>query len=130
VNFYQLVQYLKYRWRAKSRHGVHSPYVYRFVEQVLRNASSLRDNMDAFFGSDNVVYTTITETENLVKNNKRKERVFILTDIHQSAINNAIWQKLYNDATVKLSIDIYQYGILLFSDEFKEKQHFVLKNPG
>jgi len=30
-----LFRYLKYRWHAKSRHDIHSPFLYAFVDEVL-----------------------------------------------------------------------------------------------
>lgn len=35
------LDYLRYTWKAKGRHGTHSPFVYAFVEQVLRNKQPL-----------------------------------------------------------------------------------------
>jgi predicted O-methyltransferase YrrM len=32
---HKIVQYLRHQWRAKTKHGVHSPFVYDFVTQVL-----------------------------------------------------------------------------------------------
>src|SRR5258708_3300408 len=34
-------QYLKYRWKSKGRHGVHSPFVYSFIENVLRDKNKV-----------------------------------------------------------------------------------------
>lgn len=37
MNIHSIKEYIKYQWTAKSRHRVHSPFVYNFIEQVLRN---------------------------------------------------------------------------------------------
>lgn len=43
-----LLEYIKYRWNAKGRHGVHSPFVYDFVDKCLRASvtSSMTEAMD------------------------------------------------------------------------------------
>ncbi len=36
-------EYIKYKWKAKGRHGIHSPYVFEFVDQCLRTPFSEED---------------------------------------------------------------------------------------
>lgn len=37
MTLHSIIEYIKYWWNAKSRHKIHSPFVYGFTEHVLRN---------------------------------------------------------------------------------------------
>ena len=59
----------------------------------------------------------------LMKNNS----AFIVTDIHKSLAQSGEWKKLCAHERVQMSIDVFGLGLLFFKEEFKVKQHFVLK---
>lgn len=132
MSFFTFLQYLKYKRRARSRHGIHSPYVYTFIEKVLRHTRPqlLHDKLLNYFGAENVVEVAdVNKWKEAVLNAKDKT-VILLKDIHSTPLHRDTWNTVHQAPSVRLSMDIYRYGILLFSEEFKEKQHFVLKNPG
>ncbi len=55
------------------------------------------------------------------------ESAVIVAGIHLSNVHSANWKKLCQGPKVRMSIDLYGIGILLFREEFKQRQHFVLK---
>jgi predicted O-methyltransferase YrrM len=66
--------YLWHRFRAKNRHGVHSPFVYRLVDEVIYDFA------------DKKVYT---EAENLRKQLINDNRIITITDLGAgSHVNN------------------------------------------
>ncbi len=52
--------------------------------------------------------------------------LFIIGDIHWSADMENAWNTLRQDSRVSLSIDLFDFGLLFFRKENKEKQHFTL----
>jgi len=161
------VEYLKYRWRAKGRHGTHSPFVYRFVEEVLLNKDvmdkkyivqypglpleyeNLISRIAAHFHCNDIVRVPqagnypnskadmilMSEAAPLqwlalldeYAGSLKDSSIVIAAGIHKSAEHTKGWTQLCKATSVRMSIDLYGIGVLLFRKEFKEKQHFVLK---
>ncbi|MFZ4544180.1 MAG: O-methyltransferase [Saprospiraceae bacterium] len=52
--------------------------------------------------------------------------VFVFDDIYWSKEMSEAWQTIKLHTKTKLTIDIFQYGIVFLQNDFKEKQHFTL----
>ncbi len=57
----------------------------------------------------------------------KDDTILIFDDIHWSKGMNNAWETIHADKRVRLSIDLFFFGIVFFRKEFKEKQHFILK---
>jgi len=54
--------------------------------------------------------------------------IVLIIAIHHSKAHTKSWEAIVADEAVKLSVDLFKIGLLFFKDDFKEKQHFVLKH--
>ncbi len=57
-----------------------------------------------------------------------KDAIVVLDDVHWSKEMLQAWNKIIADARVPLTIDVFQFGICVWRNSFKEKQHFVIKH--
>lgn len=160
-----LLQYIRYRRHAQTRHGVHSPYAYTFVEQVLQNRyrklpantpedwglgehyNTLIARIKKQYGYQEVIPVQTTPFDSrqpgilLLRLSPDKwvkalqqshtscntDSMIVIPTIHKTATHSRAWQHLCSLPFVRMSIDLYGVGILLFRKEFKEQQHFVLR---
>lgn len=53
--------------------------------------------------------------------------MIIFDDIHWSQDMKEAWEEIRQHKSVRCSIDLFQFGIVLFRTDFKEKQHFILR---
>jgi predicted O-methyltransferase YrrM len=53
--------------------------------------------------------------------------ILILDDIHWSAEMERAWNEIKEYPAVRCTIDLFFIGIVLFRQEFKEKQHFTIR---
>lgn len=124
MNGYQQLQWIKHRWRAKSRHGIHSPFVYHFSETVLYKQSShgLKNRIAAYFKEEDLQFNDWNLS------NISPATVIVFENIHASPPQHQAWLQLLNDPRITMSIDTFYFGILLFRKEFKIHQHFLLRS--
>ncbi|MDR3678975.1 MAG: hypothetical protein P4L41_03340 [Flavipsychrobacter sp.] len=136
---------------AKTRHGVHSPFVYGFIEQVLLSTSvavpqspiiegdtmSIPTRYQCLLGRINeyckpraIQIIPIDRIDSFIAEKLPligSDEVILAPSIHSTVEGSAAWARLINDPRVRLSIDLYGIGLLFFNKEFKEQQHFILK---
>jgi predicted O-methyltransferase YrrM len=55
------------------------------------------------------------------------ESVFVFDDIHWSEEMESAWEKIKANDKVKLTIDVFHFGLVFFREENKEKEHFRIK---
>lgn len=55
------------------------------------------------------------------------DTLFIFDDIHWSEEMESAWEKIKQHSKVRLTIDVFHFGLVFFREEQKEKEHFVLK---
>ena len=170
LTLHGFIEYLKYKWKAKGRHGIHSPFVYAFIEDVLQDRKKALKECEHYAGYewlgthyarllDHIIvkynyknlllippdYERKTSSlyEMLLFNaaepgkwinlfNKyshlfKNDSAVLVFNIHKTREHTSGWETLCTHPKVLMSIDLYGVGLLFFKEEFKEKQHFVLK---
>lgn len=130
-----MVQRLRYWLKAKTRHGVHSPFVFDFIEKALRpaNGLSLEERINRYFDGFLMVMIDSEELNEVVTipegSHPGASIILLVRNPHTTAQTTEDWKKLHQNTAVTLSIDLFSCGLLFFSPQFKEKQHFVVRYP-
>ncbi|MES2701811.1 MAG: hypothetical protein V4649_04185 [Bacteroidota bacterium] len=173
MTLHETLAYLRYRNKARGRHGTHSPFVYAFVEDMLRHSPSkdlLMKHILHYFrfnkvgeyqmtpsGESSSIFTftedawkectlpavsplpfsqlySLTATPHLDKAFfdtylplVQADDVMAIKPLHKTAQHTQQWNRVKDHPRVTLSIDMFDIGLLFFREEFKIKQHFVLK---
>lgn len=191
-NAHRIREFIKHFRKARSRHGIHSPFVYEFVEKGLKKGNrdatrglilvtsrhkKLINKIIGYFKCYNILWLTnkngeqetfITikiEHDNQLRLKSEQfhfdrfddypqpdlilfdlqeprdwldawqryqpclqpDTIILFTGIHHTREHTQAWEEILHTSKVKLSMDLYKIGLLFFREEFKEKQHFLIK---
>ena len=56
-----------------------------------------------------------------------EQSIFIFDDIHWSTEMEEAWKQIQRHPSVTLTIDLFFIGLVFFNEDFKAKQHFVIR---
>jgi len=93
------------------------------LPEVLQNNS----NIDLAFIDGNHRKQPTINYFNLLVHKISRSSILIFDDIHWSKEMEEAWQGIKNDSSVMLTIDLFFIGIVFFRNDFKTKQHFVIR---
>lgn len=118
-------------------------------EQAKQNLKSIGiQNINAYLGNFDDILLKVLDSHPsfdliFVDGNHRKEptlkyfdllkkyvhpnSLIVFDDIHWSPEMSDAWSVIKKDPQVKVSVDLFQFGLVFFMDEIKEKQDFVLR---
>lgn len=85
------------------------------------------ESIDLLYIDGNHAYEPTMQYFNLALEKKNANSIFIFDDIYWSDDMEKAWKEICAHPEVKLSLDLFQFGIVFFRTEHKAKEHFVLK---
>jgi predicted O-methyltransferase YrrM len=91
------------------------------------NSLKTLGNIDLIFFDGNHTLEATIKYFNLALNYIHNDSVFVFDDIYWSEEMSLAWNEIKNHSKVKITIDLFEIGIVFFREEQKEKQHYVLK---
>jgi predicted O-methyltransferase YrrM len=95
-----VLEYIKYRWKGKRRHGIHSPFIYDFTDNCLRTEYSVYSDLAVteLFSRLNSSTETI-EIEDFGAGSKKLSKTRKIKDIFKTSSSSGKYGKLMFKAT-------------------------------
>lgn len=134
---------------SNSRHGTHSPFVYKIANEVIYSKSKpttlrlskqrLLDDIASYF---QVKYTRLTadlgiDKALIVSENvdiqqlitiQKEYKYIVVHDIYKSDFAIKLWKSICSDPHFIVCIDLFYFGLIFYREE-QPKQLFKLRFP-
>jgi predicted O-methyltransferase YrrM len=91
------------------------------------NSLKTLGNIDLIFFDGNHTLEATIKYFNIALNYIHNDSVFVFDDIYWSEEMSLAWNEIKNHSKVKITIDLFEIGLVFFREEQMEKQHYVLK---
>lgn len=148
---------MKYLWHlvvhfftANSRHGTHSPFVYKLADEVIYVKSSIKTKknkqqilLDRFAAYFDVCYVTSDSERGMDKallvsdkswsfdqliDFQKKFKFLVVKDIYKDRDMRLLWLSMCRDPNFIVCIDLFYYGLVFYRKE-QPKGFFKLRFP-
>ena len=99
MTLHAIISYIRYRRKAKTRHGIHSPFVYSFIDDCLRAKydKSLAERIHEYFKADNIMELG-GSPENILhffnQLSPDSDTIIVIKGIYQTKEHTAVWKTI------------------------------------
>lgn len=121
---YQLYQYAKHLLEKKHIHRVE--LICAYFDDVLSNLCKIHQ-WDFVLIDGNHHYDATMRYFEIVKRAMHTQSVIVIDDIYWSKAMSRAWHEIKHHQDVKISIDLYRCGIIIFNPDIIYPYHFVLR---
>ena len=102
------------------------PYLGNF-DDILPLILEAHPSFDLIFVDGNHRKIPTLNYFNMLKKYVHQNSLIVFDDIHWSKEMEEAWDEIKKDPQVKVSFDLFQFGLVFFMSEVKERQSFVLR---
>lgn len=96
-------------------------------DDVLPQLLTTLPKVDLAYIDGNHAYEPTLRYFHLLLQKKHRDTILVFDDLYWSKDMERAWEAIYTQPEVTLSMDFFQFGIVFFRTEQKNKEHFVLK---
>lgn len=127
------ISYLKYLWRSRDQHSVHSPFVFELLTKCIHKVpkgsktKAYNQAIQAYLEKKKVSFISPTTDSTIIGTIPTSKDItaYFVEEIHTDYKQKELWEKLVLDKKMQISIDCWSFG-LIFTKKDQEKEHFVL----
>lgn len=121
MTWFQIVNYLKYRRRAKNEHSLHSPFMFETYLQCIKGKKD-----DDIIKALSQRYEVCELQDEVCRLRCEQTAVYFLRKPYRNEQSLRCWQRLCRQNGVVLDIDLYSIGLIVVKSGLK-RQSYVLK---
>ncbi len=96
-------------------------------DQVLAGLLDKIDKIDFAFIDGNHAEGPTLQYFGQMLDKAHGETIIVFDDIHWSEGMEKAWEQIKNNDRVRVTIDLFFFGVVFFRHEFREKQHFTIR---
>lgn len=129
MNLYSFFAFIRYCFRARTRHAVHAPLAYYFADKVLRSRDpeGLIHRLRRHYPEKPIQVIRGYPGQESIPEQNNPDALLIFPRPYSHPLSYRAWKAWTRKRPGQMSIDLFQMGILIRDPALLHGQHYTLR---